>query len=201
MRYKIENFTITFFYGDFLKIEMDLDAVLNPFLNIQFPRNDMKNNIKYFNELTEMFIKFNSNDIREMYQKSKTEANIIYLWGDILNKLLREIIELEICGEKQLYFMQNYDGLIKIGISNNPDIRLKTLKNQLNEDIVIIKTLPFANYEKELHKKYHCYNAYYKGYTEWFTPYPDLLEFIESVNESNFEKNFKKIKPKYAKEV
>ena len=195
--YKIENFTITFIYGDVIKIELPLDVILDPFFNFKYDKYQLDLLVKNIKELEDIYLKNKFVDM--MSGKSKSESNVIFLWHSLLNKLIQSIYELEICAIKQLYFMQSETGLIKIGISKNPEKRRVSLENEMKEKIVILKTLQHSEYERNLHKSFHCYNAFYKGYTEWFTPYPDLLEFVDSVDDSNFISKYKKIKPKYAK--
>lgn len=95
--------------------------------------------------------------------------------------------------KKRLYFLQNDEGLIKIGISNDVDYRIRCLENELKCKIIKIKDIDYSSYETKLHRMFNDYNAYYKGGREWFVPYPKLLKFIESVNDDNFIRLYSKL--------
>jgi hypothetical protein len=100
--------------------------------------------------------------------------------------------------EQHLYLMQNEEGLIKIGISKEPEKRRKTLERELQEKIHILKVLDTDKsvYELELHNIFKKFNAFHKGGKEWFVPYPELIKWVDNVNDKNFYKLHDKLKNK-----
>lgn len=115
--------------------------------------------------------------------------NIYYL----VHLVVKDLIKLSYNNDKELYFFQNEEGLIKIGVSNNIYNRIESLEKQLKCEIYEIKKLKFPHYERKLHKLFSNYNAYYKKQREWFTPYPELTSFIERVNNDNFIEEYNKL--------
>lgn len=194
MKYKIENFTISFYFGQ-LTVNLPIDVIFDPFLELKIDYSSLKYIYQYIDELNKIFLDRNLNysDI-----KTKYENRILVLWERILIKILSASLNEN--DEVFLYFMQNENGLIKIGISKDPENRRKQLQSILKEKIFILKVLKFPEYERLLHKKFFNYNAFHRGQVEWFTPYPDLVEFIDKVDDDSFEKHYKKIKLKYAQE-
>jgi hypothetical protein len=103
---------------------------------------------------------------------------------------------------KDLYFIENSAGHIKIGVSDQVDRRIKTLEKTYGP-LKILKVLNnMGPLETTLHKKFRyintkvsspsIYNQIYDepnmdGYTEWFLPGFRLTEFIDEVNEKNIE--------------
>lgn len=197
IKYKIEEFTIKFFIGNII-LSTSLDIIIDPFLDIRFTKDE----ISYFSKYKDDVVKY-KDDVSFKYTKDFSCRSDYYcniFWSRLVTRIYYDILEYENPNtsfkNKLLYFMMNKDGLIKIGISNDPEYRRKTLEYQLSDKITILKTLPYAEFERLLHKKYNLYNANYKGCVEWFTPYPDLLEFIDKIDEKNFIKEFNKIKLK-----
>lgn len=88
-----------------------------------------------------------------------------------------------------LYFIQDRDsGLIKIGESDNPDVRLSQLKGkQHGHNLIILCAVPqYVPMEKVLHWKF--VNSRYNG--EWFYPTNDLLTYIEEIRKHTKGNNF-----------
>jgi len=138
------------------------------------------------------------NIIEYNHQQSKSCKNCRYNLNYKMSCLVLYIIEVMLNSltpnDKKLYIMFNQDGLVKIGISKDPDKRKKQLQFELKEEITIYKVLDYANYEYKLHKVFHEYNARYKGSREWFTPYPKLINFIDNVDNNNFLLLYEKLK-------
>lgn len=192
MKYKIENFTIVLNYADAFETKIDIDNLYDPMFEIKFDKGSI-DSIRRFSDQLQNLVKerrFRYNELG-----SKVEVNLAFIWDRILTKMVYKLLE-EDDKESFLYFMKNQDGLIKIGISQDPDKRRKQLQSVMKDQIELIKVLPFPNYERLLHKKFIDYNAYYKDQIEWFHPYPDLIDFVYTVEENNFDKMFKKIKIK-----
>lgn len=83
---------------------------------------------------------------------------------------------------KDLYFMLNENGLIKIGVSNDPYRRVSDLKRTLSDEITIIKIVKDkGDLERILHRKFKHINVPYKGQREWFQPTEELKKFIEEI--------------------
>jgi hypothetical protein len=133
-------------------------------------------------------------EMRDLYMCELKNFNTIdlqchYLWLELIDN----IIELNSPNDSKLYIMQNQFGLIKIGRSKNPERRKMALQYQLGEEIQIIKILKHYNQEKSIHKVFHPFNAYHKGGIEWFSPYPELIKWVDEVDDDNFEKLYKKL--------
>jgi hypothetical protein len=77
-----------------------------------------------------------------------------------------------------IYFIQaTSDNRIKIGMSDNPTIRLRQLQtgSSSQKPYTILTVLPGGRRrEKELHKKFKEYHSH----REWFNPASEILEFI-----------------------
>lgn len=85
-----------------------------------------------------------------------------------------------------LYFISNKSKkVVKIGIANNPQNRLKTFQTAHYEELIILKVVKLSNrtlafqLETALHKKFHKYHI--RG--EWFKLTPTLFHFIENFQE------------------
>jgi hypothetical protein len=80
--------------------------------------------------------------------------------------------------EELTYFMQGrLTGLIKIGRSKyTAEFRRDCLQVGSPDILVILKTV-LGEKEPEYHKKF----AHLRQHGEWFTPAPELLEFIKSL--------------------
>jgi hypothetical protein len=160
---------------------------------IFFPKKISDVNIKTEGgDINSMLVELD--EMRNLYVDYLKTFNTIdlqcyYLWFEILNN----IIEFSSPNPTMLYIMQNQDGLIKIGKSKDPQRRRNDLQYQLGDSIQILKILNHHKYEKDIHKVFQPFNAYYKGGIEWFTPYPELIKWIDEVNDDNFEKIYKKI--------
>ena len=77
-----------------------------------------------------------------------------------------------------IYFIQQgLDGQIKIGYSQDPKDRLKTLQTSNPRELRLLLTLQGnEDYERKLHKQFERHKL--KG--EWFEPHEDVLIFIEN---------------------
>jgi hypothetical protein len=95
---------------------------------------------------------------------------------------------------RRIYFLQRADGTgpIKIGCSGWPDLRRRQLQSDLKADLVILAQAPGGyTTERNLHHKFRATHktpegmpkrAYsVAGPTEWFSPTPELLAFVEDV--------------------
>lgn len=109
---------------------------------------------------------------------------------DAIKAILRclLIIGLEQKIQKDLYFLQSENGLIKIGISGNVKRRVSQLEKELNTNIKIIKVLSgLSKFEKILHHIFEDDNIIYKNQTEWFYPSIKLNNFVSEVSEKNID--------------
>jgi hypothetical protein len=125
----------------------------------------------------------------ELYDLNTIDRHCYFLWIDIIDMMIENILP----NPRKLYFMQNQDGLIKIGISKDVRARKSSLQYQLGDKISIIKTLSYPEKEKDIHNLFASSNAYYAGGIEWFNPHPDLIKFIDDVTDENFQKLYKKL--------
>lgn len=70
--------------------------------------------------------------------------------------------------------------MIKIGFSTDVDQRMESLKTASPFPLQLILSLPGTMQdERNLHRLFDSC----RGHGEWFTPHPDLLEFIDSCRE------------------
>lgn len=80
-------------------------------------------------------------------------------------------------GTAMTYFIQGRTtGLIKIGKTDNLCERLATLQIGSPDMLYVVKTLS-GNVEKPYHKRF----AHLRQHGEWFSPAPELLEFIKKL--------------------
>jgi uncharacterized protein YozE (UPF0346 family) len=104
----------------------------------------------------------------------------LHLWGFVQTSEKRSVV----------YFIQgNLSGAIKIGYSGSlmqAEQRRKALQIARHPEILRIKAVMYGdgNLEKELHHRFstHCLGG------EWFSPHPELLEFIEA-NAADYKAN------------
>lgn len=77
--------------------------------------------------------------------------------------------------------------VVKIGIANNPEKRLKTFQTANYEELVILRVIKVANrdlafkLENALHQKFKKYHI--RG--EWFKLTPTVIKFIENYQINN----------------
>ena len=77
--------------------------------------------------------------------------------------------------------------VVKIGIANNPDKRLKTFQTANYEELVILRVIKVSNrdlafkLETALHQKFKKYHI--RG--EWFKLTPTVIKFIENYQNNN----------------
>lgn len=76
-----------------------------------------------------------------------------------------------------VYFIRSPQG-IKIGMSNNPEGRLRVLQTGHTEPLEL---LAFTEGGKDLEREYHTRFAAHRLAGEWFAPHPDILAEIERV--------------------
>jgi hypothetical protein len=82
-------------------------------------------------------------------------------------------------GREWIYFIGNRtDGTVKIGISNNPEKRFKTLQTGNADDLTILALIPGNEQtERALHRRFD--HLHVRG--EWFQWRGDLAAFIETL--------------------
>lgn len=74
------------------------------------------------------------------------------------------------------YFVQNGNRAIKIGSTIDLKTRLSTLQNACSEKLVVLGVIDGGEEtERRLHKKF----AHLRLIGEWFTPSPELTDFIK----------------------
>jgi hypothetical protein len=78
--------------------------------------------------------------------------------------------------QSYVYFLRRPDGQIKIGKTVNVDLRVKVLKYSSGHDLELMLVLPGC-YKKE--HEFHKMFSECRRIGEWFSPSPDLMEFIE----------------------
>jgi hypothetical protein len=79
---------------------------------------------------------------------------------------------------EDVYFIQDEDsGMIKIGVSEHPELRLRYLKTGNPHALRILGTVASGGYllERRLHKKFKPHRC--SG--EWFAPVPELTAWIK----------------------
>lgn len=77
-----------------------------------------------------------------------------------------------------VYFIQRADGLVKIGFSCSPSLRLSQLKTQHGCDMTLLATTQGARLrEKELHETF----THDRIVGEWFEPSDQLMKFIKAL--------------------
>lgn len=141
---------------------------------------DSLDEIKNYNKLL-------NDEINRIIESDIIDHNSLYLVGMMEYQIRQAIYNTE-NKDKNLYFLLNSNGLVKIGLSKDVDNRVKQLQNILKDDISIIKVLNNKAYlENKLHIKFSNDNIYYKGQTEWFYPSFELNKFISMVDENNID--------------
>ena len=75
-----------------------------------------------------------------------------------------------------VYFIQQgVNGPIKIGVSGNPEQRLRTLQTANIMDLSLLRTIPGTKHtEIQWHRRFR----HLQVHGEWFHPAPELLEAI-----------------------
>jgi hypothetical protein len=82
---------------------------------------------------------------------------------------------------KSLYFIQAGDnGPIKIGVARNFEKRLASMQSSCPELLIVLKVIPSAGHSMEKHL--HRYFAAHRLRGEWFSPHPDVLDFVFAGN-------------------
>lgn len=69
---------------------------------------------------------------------------------------------------KQVYVMQNSEGLVKIGISNNPEQRRRGLVNASGFNVDLLYTSSMIGNADEIERSLHLEFANYRKKGEWF---------------------------------
>lgn len=143
--------------------------------------------------------------LKESYTKKEAEEILPYLgyhaaswWKvdwvgfDYYITIAKHVIETsgidksKVIGQ-HLYFMQNEKGWIKIGRSNNPELRKYDLEFETGFKIEILAVVRKQGHaEIELHKRYKSqrvtfYNALNQKCREWFEPSAELLTEITKI--------------------
>lgn len=77
-----------------------------------------------------------------------------------------------------VYFIRSPQG-IKIGVSNNPEGRLRVLQTSHTEPLEL---LAFIEGGKDLESEYHERFAEHRIRGEWFSPHPNILAEIERLS-------------------
>jgi len=149
--------------------------------------------IEYFLEHRDLsrFISQDNIKMLSKYEDEMFESLDRFVPGDprslILESILYTILHYD--DNKDLYFFYSDTGLIKIGISNNVDRRIKQVARLVKSNLQVVKVLKDSSqYEKTLHQIFSDINIPYMNQTEWFHPTDDLLSFIGRVNEKNITK-------------
>jgi hypothetical protein len=76
----------------------------------------------------------------------------------------------------KIYFAARSDGLIKIGTSSDPARRVQALSTGAGESLALVAVVDGGRArERALHERF----ADTRVHGEWFSPSPELLEFIE----------------------
>ena len=80
--------------------------------------------------------------------------------------------------KNKIYFIQDLKtGLVKIGKSNNPKLRLKTLQTGSSSELKVIKTIPGGIYLEQI---IHKYFSHLRKKGEWFILDSELRAFINN---------------------
>ena len=75
------------------------------------------------------------------------------------------------------------NGKIKVGFSVSPQARLRGLQTGNHEPLTIIKAVP-GDRKREQEVKNHLSQHKLRG--EWYEPAPEVLQFIEQLNEPEY---------------
>ena len=80
--------------------------------------------------------------------------------------------------KKYIYFIQSYDGAVKIGITDDVSRRLKQGQTWHHTKLRVVKLIENASLkkERELHERFSEYRLDNDGGDEWFTE--EVLDFI-----------------------
>ncbi len=176
IHYDFRNTIITFYNGFKLKINTNIINTWSTF------KLKGATNIKF------------GKPFKDKFYKNLKNLNPLVPEDNFIGGLCVALLKLDKSFDnKNLYFLESEDGLIKIGVSTDVDNRIKDIKKSLMKDIKILKTINYgAEYENDLHNLFsHINSSKYLGTdggTEWFLPDKLLLKFIKKVNEDNIEK-------------
>jgi hypothetical protein len=84
-----------------------------------------------------------------------------------------------------IYFIQaGEEGLIKIGCAIAPWKKIKQLQLGSATNLILLKTIP-GNEKKR--KEIHTYLSTYNKQGDWFYPTTEVIKFIESIKEVEYE--------------
>ncbi len=88
---------------------------------------------------------------------------------------------------KDVYIIESEEGLIKIGLSRNPQKRLKSLQRQTRYKLKILLVIPNGGREKEkeIQERYKKYNVF----GEWFEKSPEIMNFIQDIKDNTLNQN------------
>ncbi len=86
--------------------------------------------------------------------------------------------------QSKVYFIQNlYNGNIKIGKSNNPKKRLKSLQTANSNKLSLVATISESYIsENEVHKMF----SHFRLTGEWFSYSEQIKDFIEKIRTASF---------------
>ena len=151
-------------------------------------------------------------DWREKRAENETESYITLKYDLYENKIayfIRSMIcvpdddSYQIVGEieyditkkidtQDLYFLRDENNSIKIGISNDVIKRILDLSSAMRQRIDIIRVIDNGGkYERLLHRKFdHIREKRIEkvdGYTEWFAPEKELIDFISTFSTNEFD--------------
>ncbi len=84
-----------------------------------------------------------------------------------------------------VYFVRTGNGLIKIGATNNFYNRMRDLRYTHRGPLKLLGIMPgYFTEEQEVHQKFHHLRIDNAWHAELFHPGLDLMEFIESLDDS-----------------
>lgn len=85
-----------------------------------------------------------------------------------------------------IYYARHIEtGLIKIGTSKQPDIRVNNLSTQYGKMELLATELGGKALERLIHRKYKASNAYYERSREFFKPTENILKRISATHDIN----------------
>lgn len=98
--------------------------------------------------------------------------------GYRLNLPIREAVQQPRVETGFVYFIQS-NGLIKIGTSRTPTLRIKALRREWPHPIEVLRVIR-GGHSVESH--YHAKFSHLRQFGEWFRSDPELIAFIANLN-------------------
>ncbi|MEW9855948.1 GIY-YIG nuclease family protein [Novosphingobium sp. M1R2S20] len=81
--------------------------------------------------------------------------------------------------KSRVYFIQAASGPIKIGVSGNPQSRLKNLQVGSAEKLTLLATVPGGRFtEEQIHQRLIAHRLH----GEWFSPHAEVLRVIDRLS-------------------